>query len=229
VSRTEPSRRRLAVVASLLAATGVAGAMLAARVVYTGSLDYANLAWNLVLAWVPFVLALIVYDRHRRGATTRALALPGALWLLFLPNAPYIVTDFFLLRWIDSAPVWYDIVLLTAFAWTGLALGFVSLFLVQSVARRLLGSAAGWSLALGALALSSFGVYLGRYLRWNSWDFVVQPQAVLADVWLRVADPLAYQKTLGMTVVFTGFLTVAYLVHYSWLALALQEDERSPA
>jgi uncharacterized membrane protein len=220
---TGPSRRRLAVVASLLAATGFAAAMLAVRVLYTGSVDYANLAWNLVLAWVPFALALAVYDGHRRGRPVRSLVLLGALWLLFLPNAPYIVTDFFLLRWIDSAPVWFDVLLVAAFAWTGLALGFVSLFLMQSVVRRLLGAAAGWSLVLGALALSSFGIYLGRYLRWNSWDFVFQPHAVLADVWARLADPLAYQKPFAMTVVFTGFLIVAYLVHYSWLSLALEE------
>jgi uncharacterized membrane protein len=225
VTRLDASRRRLTVVGALLAASGFAVAMLGARIVYTGDTSYRNLAWNLLLAWIPFLLALVVYDRHRRGATASALALPAALWLLFLPNAPYIVTDFFLLRWIDNAPVWYDIVLVTAFAWTGLALGFVSLFLVQTVARRLLGPAAGWLLALGALGLSSFGIYLGRDLRWNSWDFLLQPQAVLADAWAQ----LAYQKTLGMTVVFTGFLTVAYLVHYSWLALALQEDERSRA
>lgn len=224
MGRTQSSRRRLAVVGSLLAASGFAIALLAVRVAYTGSADYGNLAWNLVLAWVPFALALAVYDRHRRGASARSLALPAVLWLLFLPNAPYIVTDFFLLRWIDGAPVWFDIVLVVAFAWTGLALGFVSLFLVQSVVQRLVSPAAAWLLAVGALGLASFGVYLGRYLRWNSWDLLFQPQAVLADTWEHVADPLAYPSSFGMTVVFAGFLTVAYLVHYSWLALALQDD-----
>jgi uncharacterized membrane protein len=212
VTRPEASRRRLAVVGSLLAASAFAVAMLAARIVYTGGTSYRNLAWNLVLAWIPFLIALAVYDRHRRGAAPSSLVVPGLVWLLFLPNAPYLVTDFFLLRWIADAPVWFDVIMLTTFAWTGLALGFVSLFLMQAI---------GWALAVGALALSSFGIYLGRFLRWNSWDALFQPHELLADVW----TGLAYQKTIAMTVVFTGFLTAAYLVLHAWLRLALQEDE----
>ena len=215
----------MAVVGSLLAASAFAVAMLAARIAYTGGTNYRNLAWNLLLAWIPFLLALMVYDRHRRGATTRSLVAPAALWLLFLPNAPYLVTDFFLLRSIADAPVWFDVIMLTAFAWTGLALGFVSLFLMQAIAQRLFGAVAGWSFVVGALALSSFGIYLGRFLRWNSWDALVQPHDLFADVWAGAADPLSHVKTMAVTVLFTGFLTAAYLVLYTWLRLALQEHE----
>ena len=89
--------------------------------------------------WVPFVLALLAYDRHRRGSRGLALWLPLALWLVFLPNAPYLVTDFMLLRDIRDMPVWFDVALLTSFAWTGLLLGFASVYLVQDLARRAAG------------------------------------------------------------------------------------------
>jgi uncharacterized membrane protein len=209
----------------MLAASAFAVAMVAVRILYTGGTSYANLVWNLVLAWIPFLIALAVYDRHRRGASRRSLAVPALVWLLFLPNAPYLVTDFFLLRWIGDAPVWFDVIMLTTFAWIGLALGFVSLFLMQAIARRLFGAMAAWTFAVGALALSSFGIYVGRVLRWNSWDALVQPDRLLADIWAHAANPWAYEKSVAMTVLFTCFLTAAYGVLYAWLRLALAEQE----
>jgi uncharacterized membrane protein len=219
----EASRRRVAVVGSLLLCSAFALGLLAARIVYAGNWEYRNLAWNLVLAWVPLVVALWLYDRHRRGASPALLAAAGALWLLFLPNAPYLLTDIFLIRYLHGVPIWLDVVLVTAFAWTGLLLGFISLFLVQTVTRRVLGARAAWALVLAAIALSSFGIYLGRFLRWNSWDFVVQPTVLAASVWDRLSDPIAGGKLVGITVLLTAFLTAAYLVLYSFLSLALHD------
>jgi uncharacterized membrane protein len=219
----EASRRRIAAVGSLLLCSGFALALLVARVVYTDSTQYRNLAWNLALAWAPFLLALVVYERHRAGARPLALLAPGFLWLLFLPNAPYLLTDVFLIRFLGGVPIWFDVVLVTAFAWTGLLLGFTSLFLVHTVARAVAGSRAGWTIVLAAIALSSFGIYLGRFLRWNSWDFLVQPTVLAASIGDHLTDPLATTKLLGMTVLLAGFLTAGYLALYSFLGLALQE------
>ena len=85
---------------------------------------------------MPFLLALVLYDRARRGSRGLALVLPVALWLAFLPNAPYLVTDFMLLRVVSGMPVWFDVAMLASFAWTGLLLGFGSVYLVQQVAAR---------------------------------------------------------------------------------------------
>jgi uncharacterized membrane protein len=219
----DTSRRRMAAVGSLLLCSGFAVALLVARVAYTESSQYRNLAWNLVLAWVPFLLALVVYERHRAGARPLALLAPGLVWLLFLPNAPYLLTDVFLIRFLGGVPIWFDVVLVTAFAWTGLLLGFVSLYLVHTVARTLLGTRVGWGLVLAAIALSSFGIYLGRFLRWNSWDFVVQPTVLAASIGDHLTDPLATSKLLGMTVLLTGFLTAGYLTLYGFLGLAVQD------
>ena len=169
-----------------------------------------------MLAWVPLLLALFVYDRHRRGAGGASLALPLALWVAFLPNAPYLVTEFGFLRNIHDMPVWFDVALLATVAWTGLTLGFVSVYLVQAVARRLAGPAAGWACALGALGAASVGIYLGRYLRWNSWDLLVQPAAVLRDAAARFDTEL-----ITMSLVTAAFLTVAYTMLYVVLDSAL--------
>jgi uncharacterized membrane protein len=209
------SDRRLATLASLAALTALVYAMVAVRVVYTGSEHYGALVWNLFLAWLPLVVALAVYDGYRRGAGA-PLLLPGAgLWLLFFPNAPYIVTDLKHLRSWTGAPIWFDAVLVCAAAWTGLALGFASLYLMQSVARRLVGSFNAWLFAVAVLALSSFGIYLGRFERWNSWDVLIQPRTLLAEL-----GSLDHTRTAAVTILFTAFLAATYAAFYCFLAAA---------
>jgi uncharacterized membrane protein len=216
-----PSRRRLAVLVGLLALSGFVVALLAARVVYTGSFAYGNLVWNLFLAWIPFTLAIAVYDGARRGARRSALIAGGALWLLFFPNAPYIVTDLQHLRWWDEAPIWFDVVLVSTAAWTGLVLGFVSLYLVQAVVGRAVGAVNAWALALVVLALSSYGIYLGRFERWNSWDVFGRPRLLFESVRESLVDPSA--RPVAVTILFTAFLTLTYAVFYSVVRLGMSE------
>lgn len=212
------SDRRHATLASLLGLTLLVDAMVAVRVAYSDNLHYAALVWNLFLAWIPFVLALAGNDRSRRGGSRLTLVALGVLWLLFFPNAPYIVTDLKYLGTWTGAPIWYDVVLASAAAWGGLALGFLSLYLMQAVVRRLAGTVNAWFFVLGALALSSFGIYLGRFQRWNSWDLFVRPQALLADALTPLAHPLDHPKMVAVTMLFTAFLGVTYLVFYSFLS-----------
>ena len=138
-----------------------------------------NLVWNLFLAWIPFAIALYIYDGYRR-ARCACRSGAGAVWLVFFPNAPYIVTDFKWLRVSAGAPLWYDVVLVSAAAWCGLLLGFVSLYLMQAVIRRLWARSCV-ALRLRHLALGSFGVYLGRFQRWNSWDVFTRPRVLAQD------------------------------------------------
>jgi uncharacterized membrane protein len=217
------SDRRLATLASFVGLTLLVYAMVGVRIAYSGNLNYGALIWNLFLAWIPFGLALFVYDGFRRGAARFPLIAGGALWLMFFPNAPYIVTDIKHLRTWGGMPIWYDAILVGAAAWAGLALGFVSLYLMQAVVRRLAGAVNAWLFALAVLALSSFGVYLGRYLRWNSWDLIVRPEQVLGDVWAGISNPLAYPHAVAVTVVFTAFLAATYLAFYSFARSGLLE------
>ena len=210
------SRRRFAILASLAGLSALVLAMIAVRVAYTGNDYYTNLVWNLFLAWIPFGVALYVYDGYRRGAGRARLWAAGAIWLLFLPNAMYIVTDVKWLRYWAGAPLWYDAALVCAAASCGLLLGFMSLYLIQAVVRRTAGSGIAWSFAFAALALSSFGVYLGRFLRWNSWDVFTRPDVLVHRLLPHLAHPQDHPQALAVTVLFTAFLAVSYLVFYAF-------------
>jgi uncharacterized membrane protein len=212
------SDRRLATFASLLGLSFLVCVMVGARVIYSGNLHFVSLIWNLFLAWIPFLLALAVHDGFARGARRLPLVVGSVLWLLFLPNAPYIVTDLkYVGEWL-GAPIWYDAVLVSAAAGIGLVLGFASLYLMQTVVRRAAGVLNAWFFVVGTLALSSFGVYLGRFQRWNSWDVFVQPGALFADVWQAATNPTAHLGAAAVAVVFTAFLAATYLVFYSFLS-----------
>jgi uncharacterized membrane protein len=212
------SDRRLATVASLLGLTLLVYAMVGVRVAYSGNEHYVALVWNLFLAWIPFVIALAVYGGFRRGTGGLPLVVGGALWLLFLPNAPYIVTDLGHLGEWTGAPLWYDVVLASGAAWAGLALGFVSLYLMHAVVRSFFGAINAWVFVLGALALSSFGIYLGRFERWNSWDLFVRPRALLGAIWAGATNPGDQLQAVAVTVLFTAFLAATYLVFYSFVS-----------
>jgi uncharacterized membrane protein len=219
------SDRRIGVVASLAFLSLFVVAMIVFRVLYTQSSEHTAIAWNLLLAWIPFALALLVYDRARTGVLSPALAAAGVLWLLFLPNAPYIVTDLKHVGRGGPVPVLYDVMLLSAAAWTGLLLGLTSLYLMHSVARRLVGAGTAWALVTGALALSSFGVYLGRVQRWNSWDVFVRPGPLLNEIATGVVHPLSHPRPIAVTILFTSFLLASYLVFYSLVRLNSLVDE----
>jgi uncharacterized membrane protein len=219
------SDRRLAVVAALALLTLFTLAMLAARMAYTGTRGHGWLAWNLFLAWIPFALALLLYALARAGAPLRALVPFGLLWLVFFPNAPYLVTDLKHIGPGGRVPVLYDVLLLSAAAWTGLLLGLTSLFLVHMVVRRLVGAVNAWALVVAVLALSSFGIYLGRVQRWNSWDVVANPVPLGAQLLQGLAHPIDYPRPLGLTVLLTSLLLTSYLVLYSFARLsALTRD-----
>jgi uncharacterized membrane protein len=135
--------------------------------------------------------------------------------LIFFPNAPYIVTDFFHLTPRPSIPLWYDIMLITAFSWTGIFLALASLRTMQGLVKIYLGEIVGWIFVGVSLALSGLGIYLGRFERWNSWDLLVHPHRILADIAVRFYDPLSNIRFFSFTILFTAFLLVCYLTFIS--------------
>jgi uncharacterized membrane protein len=222
------SNRRVATMFALVLASGFCFALVWVRAWRTGSNDYAFLEWNLELAWIPFVLALAFYDTWRRGRSRIVLALLGVLWLLFLPNAPYMVTDLVHLGRISGAPLWYDGAMIAAFAGTGLLLGLGSVFLVHTVALRTLGPRVAWALLLPVLALCSAGVVLGRFARLNSWDAVTRPGQLVHLLLSHAADPLASRRALAATAGYAVFLVLAYVVLYTVSSLRpdVERDRR---
>ena len=212
-----PGRRTLAF-GALAAASALCVVLLELRVRETGDSYYRFLIWNLTLAWVPLALAAAAYARARRrvDALVWLLLVP---WLLFFPNAPYLLTDFIHLDE-GPAPLWYDALMLSAFAWTGLMLGFASLYLVQMILRRAVGAPLAWAGVLGALGLASVGVYIGRFIRLNSWDALLHPLAV-ADVVRDQVGSVPLRAAEGF-VALTTFLAVGYLIVYSFADLRLE-------
>jgi uncharacterized membrane protein len=213
--RTSFSDRRLAVFAALLGLSVLVAGLVAFRVAYSHSFEDVPYLWNLFLAWIPFGLALLIYDRHRRGARLVQLLALGLIWLLFFPNAPYIVTDFKYLGDMTGKSFWFEGLLIGTAAITGLLLGFMSLYLIQAIVRRVAGARHAWLFVFVALALSSVGVYLGRVLRWNSWDVFVRPGSLLAELAHVLVDPLGHPRPIAITILFTSFLLASYAIFYS--------------
>jgi uncharacterized membrane protein len=221
------TNRRALTIPALLAASGLCVATVVFRNHHAGNTFYGFLVWNLALAWIPFVLALAAYANARRGNDVATVAL-GVLWLLFFPNAPYLLTDFIHLQQSQTTPLWYDALMLASFAWTGLLLGFASLYLMQMIWQRAVGPVWSWLGVIGALALGSFGVYLGRFLRFNSWDALVRPRRIAHVIATDLESPFSDPRLVAALVVLTAGLTIGYLIVYTAVGTHLElEPERT--
>lgn len=200
----------------LILSTALAVALFITRVVYSRSPDYRNLAWNLFLAWLPYIFSMAAAGLERIFPRRWWLLLPiAALWLVFFPNAPYIVTDFYHLQVRYPVPLWFDILLIAVFAWTGSFLGIVSLRTMQDLVEKYLFRWVGWVFVAFSLGLAGFGVYLGRFGRFNSWDVFSNPKQVLQEILTSVLNPLGNLRLFGFTIIFTGLLVVFYLTFTS--------------
>ena len=190
-------------------------AVLAVQQRVPGHYHLEFLVWNLFLAWVPLAVAVVV-QRLRASGTGRldtrlAFAAGAMAWLAFFPNAPYIVTDLIHLHHDRGERVLLaDGTVIGAFALTGLLLAFASLQRMHRLVVERFGARAGWAMVGAVSLLTGVGVYLGRVLRWNSWDLISRPDALLADLVAPLGDPLAFQRPLAVTV---GF-SLAFLVWY---------------
>ena len=188
--------------------------LLVVRILFFGRLTYAFLAWNLALASVPYGFARLLEWQHERTNSSPFWLAPIVLgWLFFFPNAPYIFTDYIHLERLTNPHEWlFNILLVSLFAVTGLLFGLWSFFLVHEVIRERLGRLTGWLVVIGVSLVSGYGVYLGRFPRWNSWDVITHPLRLFQDASFRLAHPLGYPNLLLTTVLFAGFVFSAYLV-----------------
>jgi len=214
-------RRFALIVFSLLAASVLSIGTLVAQIHTTHDHRYTFLFWNLFLAWVPLIAAALAFAVARRGVGPLVLVLV-VVWLLFFPNAPYMLTDFIHLHGNSPSPLWYDALMLSAFAWTALMLGFASLYLIHAILWQRAGRAVGWVIVVCVLGLASVGVYLGRFARFNSWDVVTRPHLVLSVVRQEINSPIHDPKMVAALLALTAFLFVGYLVVYAFAALRIE-------
>lgn len=191
------------------------GALLALRGWRSHDTIYFFLVWNLFLAAVPFAAALLF--ENVKSVVARAITFVA--WLVFLPNAPYILTDFIHLRPRPPIPLWFDVLLLLSAAGTGLLLGYGSVIIVQRVIERRRGVKTGWFVAAVALFLSAFGIYLGRFVRFNSWEIVTDPMPLFADIAYRFMNPIEHPRTFAVTALYG----IALLLGYAALHVVAEE------
>lgn len=180
------------------------------RVHISDSKMFLFLVWNLFLAGVPWVISTLMILNERFQRNKLAVILMLGSWILFFPNAPYILTDLFHLKTSSSMPMWFDLVLVLAFAWTGLIFGFLSLRDIAIILGKKVSEFWVSIITIILLYLSAFGIYLGRYLRWNSWDILDQPFGIIHDIGTRIINPLEHPRTWGMTLLMGTLLNMFY-------------------
>ncbi len=219
------NKYRLSMFALLAGATVFSVLVWRIRADYSDSGNYAFMIWNLFLAWIPFLIAYFTYTATLSRRWVYVIVPVSAFfWMLFFPNAPYMLTDFQHLAtdWWRNAPVWYDVLLIIWFSFTGLLLGMVSLFLMQEVIRREFGHWVGWGFVAIVAALSSVGVYVGRFLRWNSWDIFNNPTGMAQYTLASAQDPSL--QSIGFTSLFAAFFLFLYITLYTFGHLLLERQ-----
>jgi uncharacterized membrane protein len=214
---------------ALAFASGITVALVIARMVWTGWLIYGFLAWNLFLAWLPLVFALLACDKFKSGGgrSWTFFGFAGA-WLLFFPNAPYIFTDLIHLTSKFYPHFWVDLMLFLLCAFTGLVLGFLSLYLMQSIVTRRFGPIRGWLFVAAVAGLSSIGVFIGRFLRFNSWDIVLRPGRVYERIDAWMGGTWRNQPSPAFLLMFATFLFIAYLTLYALTHLSPAQQLTAP-
>ena len=180
------------------------------RRLYTGYWGFIFLNWNLFLAFVPWALTSISFIKPKIQQSFLSIVILLIFWLLFFPNAPYIITDLFYLRAVQNMPVWYDTLMFLSYAWAGMLYGFLSLWDIERILGRKLPKAAVTVLSGFLLFVGSFGIYIGRYLRWNTWDLFTRTSEILTDIGDRFANPFEHLTTWGVTLFMGVFLNIVY-------------------
>lgn len=186
--------------------------LLTGRVAATGTLTYLFLLWNLFLAFVPYAIITWFPGQVRVLENRLLLTLFLLLWLLFIPNSFYILTDHFHLRNVRSAPKWFDLLLLLSFAWNGLVLGIVSVRKAEIILEVVFGRSFSLFMLFAVMWLNAFGIYIGRFLRYNSWDMVMQPFSLFTDMFEMIFYPFANTTEWVMISCYAIFMTLLYIM-----------------
>jgi len=173
---------------------------------------FVMLSWNVFLAWFPLGVQLVIRDLIQNRVVGRVGVWLGlGLWLLFMPNAPYIITDLFHIQSLQAPLLWFDTMMIFLFAITGLLAGLYSSYLAHGLFDQLVGRWNAWGLMAACQILAGFGIYLGRWGRWNSWHLMSKPWMLGQAVWQSAHDHLAIKLTLVYGLVLFGVYVAFWL------------------
>lgn len=194
--------------------TGFAVLLCISRVMFFGSIHLLYLLWNMFLAFLPFLISsVLVWHIDHKKVSHVVVCISGIFWLLLLPNAPYIVTDLMHLEEISQAPIWYDAILFFSSATVGMLLYVHSLFHIEYLLKKRYSGRRVRMILSFLLLFSSFGIYLGRFLRFNSWDVFTDSVNFYINIWRVLSGSSHFPEAYAFTVVFFCFLSVFY---FAW-------------
>ena len=209
-------------IASLLL-LGLNTGLVATRVAISHRLYFLFLLWNLFLAMLPLLFIQMGNSLYSFKKGKWVSILFFLLSFLFLPNSPYIITDLFHLRPRHSVPFWYDTLLIFSFALTGVLFFFTTLKGMYQYIRNYFSKTASQLVITGIIYLCAFGVYLGRYLRFNSWDILTDPVYLFTEIFNRILFPFDHPKAWAMTLVYGTLLCMGWML-INLLGQAQQES-----
>ena len=207
---------------SLILLSVVAVVLDLARLDIWGTTDLLYMVWNLFLAWIPYIISLYFIKKDMRVSRFVILFI---IWFLFFPNAPYLVTDVLHIAERLSPLLWYDSLLFFFFGWIGLFLGMLSLLRIHQYLKVHFSYLISEILIFAICLVSSFGVYLGRFGRWNSWDAITNPLELVRHSF-NFSTSLTHAGTLLMFVgIFTVFMYSIYRTIFALINENLQITE----
>lgn len=181
--------------------------LLIIRIIHTHHISFVFLLWNLFLAWLPYYLIKRFNKRNNRYFNLFIFALT----ILFLPNAPYILTDLFHLKQGPHAPLWFDLILILSFALAGMFFFILTVKEMLELSKKYFQlKVSQVYIKISIMALSAYGVYLGRYLRFNSWDIVSDPLNLAVQMARSFFGTGHMKETVAMTFTFSIFLFLVY-------------------
>lgn len=186
---------------------------------------FVFLFWNLFLAVVPVPLATALNLKSLRRQWPLQLLVFG-VWLAFLPNTFYILTDLIHLTRSPREYVWFDMIILLSCAAFGLFTGYLSLIEVHRKVESRFGVLIGWAVAMGVLFLCGLGIYLGRFPRWNSWQIMTHPYALFTDTLSIMTSRSTAPQAAAFIMAFSIGLSLGYLaLHVLAKTITIRETE----
>jgi uncharacterized membrane protein len=185
------------------------------RMMLTGTHTYSFIPWNLFLAWLSFIIAGVLARslEHSHWSSLKNILL-SILWLGFLPNTWYVLTDFIHVAPTAEISQLYDIVLVSLLVFIGFILGFASLFMVHRELLKRYSVGISYGIIEAVILFSSFAIYIGRDLRWNTWDVISNPGGLIVNVSDRLIDPFGSPRALNVTLLFFTLLSLLYLAFW---------------
>ncbi len=197
---------------ALLLMTILSFSLLMTRIIITGQFTFLFLAWNLFLAFIPMGISSLLFLKRDKNEKS-GFWITAIVWLIFFPNAPYILTDLFHLMPRNGVQPWFDLMLILSFALAGLMLSLMSLRQMESMVMSYHGKPASFFFTSGAILAGSLGVYIGRFERYNSWDLFRNPVEISRAILPKIIYPMHDPRLWAWTLIMGSVLGILYLFH----------------